>query len=85
MFSPAQTLGSCVCFYYYYYIVCDAIGTTATPGLLFKPRVIVKMIVEKQMECRLAEEAEEGHVFESNSRRGCLCTFILHLCCSVCM
>jgi hypothetical protein len=33
---------------------CEAIGTAATPGLLYQPRVIVKMIVEKQMECRLA-------------------------------
>jgi hypothetical protein len=36
-----------------YYLVCEAIGTAVTPGLLYKPRVIVKMIVEKQMECRL--------------------------------
>jgi hypothetical protein len=43
-------------FYYYYYLVCEAIGTAATPGLLCQPRVIVKMIVEKQMECRLAGE-----------------------------
>jgi hypothetical protein len=34
--------------------VCEAIDTAATPGLLCQPRVIVKMIVEKQMECRLA-------------------------------
>jgi hypothetical protein len=27
----------------------EAIGTAATPGLLCQPRVIVKMIVEKQM------------------------------------
>jgi hypothetical protein len=39
-------------------LVCEAIGTAATPGLLCQPRVIVKMIVEKQMECRLAGEAE---------------------------
>jgi hypothetical protein len=44
--------------YYYYYLVCAAIGTAATPGLLCQPRVIVKMIVEKQVECRLAEETE---------------------------
>jgi hypothetical protein len=31
-------------------LVCEAIGTAATPGLLYQPRVIVKMIVEKQME-----------------------------------
>jgi hypothetical protein len=37
---------------------CEAIGTEATPGLLCQPRVIVKMIVEKQMECRLAGEAQ---------------------------
>jgi hypothetical protein len=35
-----------------------AIGTAATPGLLCQPRVIVKMIVEKQMECRLAGETK---------------------------
>jgi hypothetical protein len=37
------------------YLVCEAIGTAATPGLLCHPRV---MIVEKQMECRLAGETE---------------------------
>jgi hypothetical protein len=37
---------------------CEAIGTAATPGLLCQPRVIVKMIVEKQMQCRLAEETQ---------------------------
>jgi hypothetical protein len=41
-----------------YYLVCEAIGTAATPGLLCQPRLIVKMIVEKQMECRLAGETE---------------------------
>jgi hypothetical protein len=41
-----------------YYLVCEAIGTAATPGLLCQPWVMVKMIVEKQMECRLAEETE---------------------------
>jgi hypothetical protein len=30
----------------YYYLVCEAIGTAATPDLLCQPRVIVKMIVE---------------------------------------
>jgi hypothetical protein len=40
----------------FFYWVCEAIGTAATPGLLCQPRVIVKMIVDKQMECRLAEE-----------------------------
>jgi hypothetical protein len=38
---------------------CEAIGTAATPGLLCLPLLIVKMmIVEKQMECRLAGETE---------------------------
>jgi hypothetical protein len=40
------------------YLVSEAIGTAATPGLLCQPRVIVKIIVENQMECRLAEETE---------------------------
>jgi hypothetical protein len=39
-------------------LVCEAIGTASTPGLLCQPRVIVKMIVEKQMECSLAGETE---------------------------
>jgi hypothetical protein len=42
----------------FFYLVCEAIGTAATPGLLWQPRVILKMIVEKQMECRLARETE---------------------------
>jgi hypothetical protein len=43
---------------YIFFFILDyeAIGTAATPGLLCQPRVIVKMIVEKQMECRLAGE-----------------------------
>jgi hypothetical protein len=45
-------------YFFYYYLVCEAIGTAATPGLLCQSRRIVKMIVEKQMECRLAGEAE---------------------------
>jgi hypothetical protein len=43
---------------FYYYLVCEAIGTAATPGILCQPWVIVKMIAEKQMECRLAGETE---------------------------
>jgi hypothetical protein len=42
----------------FYYLVCEAIGTATTPGLLCQPRVIVKMIVEKQMECVLAGKTE---------------------------
>jgi hypothetical protein len=45
-------------YYYYYYLVCEAIGTAATPGLLCQRQVIMKMIVEKQMECRLSGETE---------------------------
>jgi hypothetical protein len=40
------------------FFFCEAIGTAATPGLLCQPRVIVKTVVEKQMECRLAGETE---------------------------
>jgi hypothetical protein len=43
---------------FFFYLVCEAIGTAATPGLLCQPRVIVKRIVEKQMGCRLAGETE---------------------------
>jgi hypothetical protein len=35
----------------FFNLVCEAIGTAATPGLLCQPRVIMKVIVEKQMEC----------------------------------
>jgi hypothetical protein len=45
-------------FFFFLILVCEAIGTAATPGLLCQPQVIVKMIVEKQMECRLAGETE---------------------------
>jgi hypothetical protein len=43
---------------FFIYLVCEAIGTAATAGLLCQPLVIVKMIVEKEMECRLAGENE---------------------------
>jgi hypothetical protein len=51
---------SILCFHcvLFIYLFCEAIGTAATPGLLCQPRVIVKMIVEEQMECRLAGETE---------------------------
>jgi hypothetical protein len=48
-----------------------AIGTAATPGLLCQTRVIVKMIVEKQMECRLAGETE---VLRENLSQRHFCT-----------
>jgi hypothetical protein len=47
----------------FFYLVCEAIGTAATFDLLCQPRVIVKMIVEKKMGCRLAGETE---VLEKN-------------------
>jgi hypothetical protein len=40
------------------FFFCEAIGTAATPGRLCQPRVIMKMIMEKQMECRFAGETE---------------------------
>jgi hypothetical protein len=43
---------------YFFYLVCESIGISATAGLLCQPQVIVKMIVEKQMECRVARETE---------------------------
>jgi hypothetical protein len=43
---------------FFFILVCEVIGTAATPGLLCQPRVIVKMIVEKQKECRFAGETE---------------------------
>jgi hypothetical protein len=36
------------CIYIFFNLVCEAIGTAASPGLLCQSRVIVKMIVEKQ-------------------------------------
>jgi hypothetical protein len=45
-------------YFFFIFLVCEAIGTAATPGLLCQPRVIVKMIVEKQMQCGLAGETE---------------------------
>jgi hypothetical protein len=50
------TIGHQVCFFLI--VVCEAIGTATTPALLCQPWVIVKMVVEKQMECRLAGETE---------------------------
>jgi hypothetical protein len=44
--------------FFFLILVCEAIGTAGTPGLLCQPRVVVKKIVEKQIECRLAGEIE---------------------------
>jgi hypothetical protein len=46
------------CLGFFFLLVCEAIGTAATPGLLCQPQVIVKMIVENQMECKLAGETK---------------------------
>jgi hypothetical protein len=55
-FKPAKIVHAFCLFFLI--LVCEAIGTAATPDLLCQPRVIVKMIVEKQMECRLGGETE---------------------------
>jgi hypothetical protein len=54
--KPAKNR-SCL-FLLFIYLICEAIGTAATSGLMCQPRVIVKMIVEEQMECRLAGGTE---------------------------
>jgi hypothetical protein len=46
------------CLFLFLILVSEAIGTAATPGLLCQPRVIVKMIVEMQMECRLGGKTQ---------------------------
>jgi hypothetical protein len=55
-YEHKETSECCFIIIFFYYLVCEAIGTAATPGLLCQPRVILKMIVEKQMEYRLAGE-----------------------------
>jgi hypothetical protein len=53
--SSAKRQGAvCVRRIFFLNLVCEAIGTAATADLLCHPRVIVMVIVEKQMECRLA-------------------------------
>jgi hypothetical protein len=47
------TILPCVHQFFFFNLVCEAIGTVATPGLLCQPRVVVK-----QMECRMAGEIE---------------------------
>jgi hypothetical protein len=54
----AKPEGSTLLVLLLFILVCEAIGTAATPDLLCQPRVIVKMIVEKQMKCRLAWETK---------------------------
>jgi hypothetical protein len=48
---PPNFCMSIPCSLFFFILDCEAIGTAATPGLLCQPRVIVKMIVDKQMEC----------------------------------
>jgi hypothetical protein len=47
-----------LCAPFFFYLDCETIGTAANPGLLCQPRVIMKMIVESMMECKLAGETE---------------------------
>jgi hypothetical protein len=56
--------------FFFLILDCEAIGTAATPGLLCQPRVIENMIVQKQMECRLAGETE---VLGDNLRQRYFC------------
>jgi hypothetical protein len=48
-----------------YYLVCEAIGTAATSGLLCQPRVIMKMIVEIAVElgCAVIQPVTKGCFF----------------------
>jgi hypothetical protein len=57
-YTGRETAAACRRSFFFYYLVCEAIGTATTPGLLYQPRVIMKTIVEKQMERRLAGETE---------------------------
>jgi hypothetical protein len=50
--------GPCSSWSVFFFLDYDTIGTAATPGLLCQPRLIMKMIVESLMECRLAGETE---------------------------
>jgi hypothetical protein len=55
VFSPSASMFQA---FFFFFFVSVAIGPAATPGILWQPRVIKKMIVEKQMECRLAGETQ---------------------------
>jgi hypothetical protein len=52
--------------FFFKILVCEAIGSAASPGLLCQPRVIIKMILEKQMECRLSGETSEDNCGEAD-------------------
>jgi hypothetical protein len=66
--NHTELLNLCISRTIFFYLVCEAMGTAATPGLLCQPRVTMKIIVEKQMECRLAA-GETGVLGESLPRR----------------
>jgi hypothetical protein len=53
----------------FFILVCEAVGTAAIHGLLCHPRVIVKMIVEKQMEV-LGEKLPQRHFWPSQNPTG---------------
>jgi hypothetical protein len=53
-----DNMSKILCTSIFFYLVCEAIGTAATTDLLCQPWVILKMIVEKQMKCRLEGETE---------------------------
>jgi hypothetical protein len=53
-----RTYTSCSVLLRHFFFYLETIGTAATPGLLCQPRVIMKMVVESMMECRLAGETE---------------------------
>jgi hypothetical protein len=58
MWSRYSSVDIGTSYFLFIYLVCETIGTAATPGLLCQPRMIVKMIVEKQMEWRLPGKTE---------------------------
>jgi hypothetical protein len=49
--------------FFFFFLDYETIGAAATPGLLCQPRVIMKMIVESMMECRLAGETYPSATF----------------------
>jgi hypothetical protein len=53
-----QSVKISIIYLFFIYLNYETIGTAATSGLLCQSRVIMKMIVESMMECRLAGETE---------------------------
>jgi hypothetical protein len=57
--SLGRAIAQAFFFFFFFCNLCGgSLGHAATPGLLCQPRVIVKMIMEKQMECKLAGDTE---------------------------